>query len=107
MKRRAAILLLVLLLPAAASAAGTRPAETPAVDTGKSAAAGTTLMVGGESEVGLYLTPWQEEHADSIDPPPGLYRPPAQPLDPRGFARRERDHTTVDAWRRQQLENFR
>ncbi len=106
MKRRTAVALLALL-PAAALAAGPRPDGTPAVDTGKTAAAGTTLMVGGESDVGLYLTPWQEEHADSIDPPPGLYRPPAQPLDPRGFARRERDHATVEAWRRQQLENFR
>jgi hypothetical protein len=105
MKRLAVLLLATLAVPLQAAA----PPENPAVDTRRQAPpeGGTTLMGEGESDVGLYLTPWKEEHADSIDPPPGLYSPPLTPVDPRGFARHVRDAATVEAYRRQQLENFR
>ena len=88
--------------PKPAAAAGP-PSETPAVDTMQQAGeAGTTIVGERDSDVGLYLTPWKEEHPDNIDPPPSLLDQPPQPLDARGFARQVRDAATVTAYRREQ-----
>lgn len=113
MKRRPAMLLAGLLLAGACSAAGAGsskapaaagPSETPAVDTLKQAQAGeagTTIVGERDSEVGLYLTPWKEEHADNIDPPPSLLDEPPQPLDAHSFAQHLRDAGTISAYRRE------
>ena len=105
-----ALLLMTLSCAANASppnkhaAASTGPSETPAVDTmqQKQAGEGGTTIVGEQdSDVGLYLTPWKEEHADNIDPPPSLLDEPPQPLDAHSFARQVRDAGTVSAYRRE------
>lgn len=114
MKRRPAMLLAGLLLAGACSAAdagsstkapaAAGPSETPAVDTLKQAQAGeagTTIVGERDSEVGLYLTPWKEEHADNIDPPPSLLDEPPQPLDAHSFAQHLRDAGTISAYRRE------
>ncbi len=107
------MLLAGLLLAVACSAAGAGsskapaaagPSETPAVDTMKQAQAGeggTTIVGERDSEVGLYLTPWKEEHADNIDPPPSLLDEPPQPLDAHSFAQHLRDAATISAYRRE------
>jgi hypothetical protein len=96
------MLALLCLAPQMAFAAkpAAPPAENPAVDTTD----GTTIVGERESDQGLYLTPWKEEHADDIDPPPGLLdiRPAA--VDPRAFARQVRDAATLAAYRRELLQ---
>jgi hypothetical protein len=106
-------LLLLGLLSCSVHAAGPKPAaavapsESPAVDTSKlkpAGDAGTTVIGERDSDLGLYLTPWKEEHPDNLDPPPGLLdaAPQApQPLDPHGFARQVQDAATVSAYRRE------
>jgi hypothetical protein len=110
MRLHRALLLMTLCCAANASppekhaAASTSPSETPAVDTmqQKQAGEGGTTIVGEQdSDVGLYLTPWKEEHADNIDPPPSLLDEPPQPLDAHNFARQVRDAGTVSAYRRE------
>ena len=64
---------------------------------------GLALQMYADSNQGLYLTPWKEEHADNIDPPPGLLDVQPRPLNPRAFARQVRDAATVNAYRREQL----
>jgi hypothetical protein len=108
MKRCAVMLLSLLCCSANAAspkpaAAPATPAETPAVDTMQQAGeAGTTIVGERDSDVGLYLTPWKEEHPDNIDPPPSLLDEPPQPVDARGFARQVRDASTITAYRREQ-----
>ncbi len=109
MKPGLALLLALLCCTANAGsskpAAPASPSETPAVDTMQQkqvGEAGTTIVGERESDVGLYLTPWKEEQADNIDPPPSLLDEPPQPLDARSFARQVRDATTVTAYRREQ-----
>ena len=108
MKRGALLLLTLLCCSANAAspkpaAAPAPPAETPAVDTMQQAGeAGTTIVGERDSDVGLYLTPWKEEHPDNIDPPPSLLDEPPQPVDARGFARQVRDASTITAYRREQ-----
>lgn len=107
MKHAVALLLAMSCFAAGAAApkpaAATSPPETPAVDTMQQGGeAGTTIVGERDSDVGLYLTPWKEEHPDNIDPPPSLLDEPPQPLDPRGFARQVRDAATVTAYRREQ-----
>jgi hypothetical protein len=108
MKRCALLLLVLLSCPAnaaspKAAAAPAPPAETPAVDTMQQAGeAGTTIVGERDSDVGLYLTPWKEEHPDNIDPPPSLLDEPPQPVDARGFTRQVRDASTITAYRREQ-----
>jgi len=98
------LLLLLCLAPAVQAAKPAAPPENPAVDTMKAEPeAGTTVIGEVESDQGLYLTPWKEEHADNIDPPPGLLDVPPQPVNPRAAARRVRDAATLNAWRREQL----
>ena len=85
------------------------PAESPAVDTMQQAkpaakpddGAGTTIVGERDSDLGLYLTPWKEEHADDIDPPPSLLDQPPQPIDAHAFARQVHDAETVSAYRRE------
>ncbi|MDB5975095.1 MAG: hypothetical protein JWR07_1855 [Nevskia sp.] len=107
--KHCALLLLALLCCSAnaaspkLAAAPAAPAETPAVDTMQQAGeAGTTIVGERDSDVGLYLTPWKEEHPDNIDPPPSLLDEPPQPVDARGFARQVRDASTITAYRREQ-----
>ena len=85
-----------------AAAAG--PVESPAVDTMQqklSDGPGTTIVGERDSDLGLYLTPWKEEHADNIDPPPSLLDEQPQTVNPRGFARQVRDASTISAYRRE------
>ncbi len=103
------LMLLVLCIASAALAAkpAAAPGENPAVDTMQQKAQttdGTTVVGDGESDQGLYLTPWKDEHADNIDPPPSLLDVPPKPIDPRGFARQVRDAATLTAYRREQLQ---
>jgi hypothetical protein len=101
---KARLLVLLLCLSPAVHAGKSAPAENPAVDTMKTSAdPGTTVVGEAESSQGLYLTPWKEEHADNLDPPPGLLDVQPQPLNPRAFARQVRDAATLNAWRREQL----
>ena len=109
MRRCGALLLAVLCCAANAGsprpAVATAPSETPAVDTmqqKQAGEAGTTIVGEQDSDVGLYLTPWKEEHADNIDPPPSLLDEPPQPIDARGFARQVQDAGTLTAYRREQ-----
>jgi hypothetical protein len=98
------LLLLLCLVPAAQAAKPAAPGENPAVDTMKGVAdPGTTVVGEAESNQGLYLTPWKEEHADNLDPPPGLLDVAPQPVNPRAFARQVRDAATLNAYRREQL----
>jgi hypothetical protein len=98
--------------PSAPAAPLAAPSENPAVDTLKAkqppahaaGEAGTTIVGEQDSDVGLYLTPWKEEHADNIDPPPGLFNQAPQPVDARRFSRMVRDSVSVDAYRRQQMD---
>jgi hypothetical protein len=107
--RRIALLLgsAALALAGAARAAVQVPTETPAVDTTaprESVAEASTTIVGDQdSELGLNLLPWQREHADSIDPPPGLYDVAPETLDARALARKVEDRQSIEAWRRQQM----
>ena len=111
----------LLLCIGMAQAAAPVPQENPAVDTLKAKkpvaapkpaakaeaapdSAGTTILGEQDSDVGLYLTPWKEEHADNIDPPPGLFSQAPQDVDPRSFGRSARDAVSVDAYRRQQMD---
>ncbi len=100
-----ALTLALCLAPAAVAAKPpAAPAENPAVDTMKNAPdPGTTVVGEAESHQGLYLTPWKEEHADNIDPPPSLLDVPPSPVEPHAFARRVRDAASIDAYRREQL----
>jgi len=111
MRLSCALLLMTLCCAASANpsnkrlVANTGPSETPAVDTmqqKQGGEGGTTIVGEQESDVGLYLTPWKEEHADNIDPPPSLLDEPPRPLDAHGFARQVRDAGTVSAYRREQ-----
>ncbi|HZR36775.1 MAG TPA: hypothetical protein VFA75_15510 [Nevskia sp.] len=88
-----------LCLAPAVYAAKPAPAEDPAVDTTQQA--GTTILGERESDQGLYLTPWKEEYADNIDPPPGLLDVQPAPVEPRAFARQVRDAATIAAYRRE------
>lgn len=102
---RLAVLAALSLAPAVLAAKpAAAPVENPAVDTTQQAAAGTTIVGERESDQGLYLTPWKEEHADDIDPPPGLLDVPPGPVDPRAFARQVRDAATLAAYRRELLQ---
>lgn len=104
------VLMVLALLCCAANAASPKPAaaaappaETPAVDTMQQAGeAGTTIVGERDSDVGLYLTPWKEEHPDNIDPPPSLLDEPPQPVDAHAFSRQVRDASTITAYRREQ-----
>lgn len=44
------------------------------------ATAGTTIVGEQESAIGLYLTPWKEEHAAVMERPPALLDEPASRL---------------------------
>ncbi|MBV8062398.1 MAG: hypothetical protein JOY51_02335 [Nevskia sp.] len=101
------LLMLLALCLASAAAWAAKPAaaaaESPAVDTTRQVQAGTTLVGDSESDQGVTLTPWKEEHADNLDPPPGLLDVPPRSLDPHAFGRQVRDAATVTAYRREQL----
>ena len=104
MSARLLIFLLCLAPAAYAAKPVAAPNENPTVDTMKAAPdPGTTVIGDADSNQGLYLTPWKEEHADNIDPPPGLLDVQPRPLNPRAFARQVRDAATVNAYRREQL----
>lgn len=98
---------LALLLAVPAIAAPQAAAENPAVDTTLrhefAAEAGTTIVGDRDSDLGLNLLPWKREHADSIDPPPGLYDVAPEMLDAQALARSVEDRQSLEAWRRQQL----
>jgi hypothetical protein len=102
--------LLCAALCVAGGAHAARPAappENPAVDTMQQKpedGPGTTIVGEHDSDLGLYLTPWKEEHADNLDPPPGLLDVPPQAIEPRRFARQVRDAATINAYRREQLQ---
>lgn len=99
------LLLLAVLVAGSAAAKAPAPPESPAVDTMKQDdAAGTTIMGERDSDLGLFLTPWKEEHADNIDPPPGLLDVPPRAIDPRRFARQVKDAAAINAYRREQLQ---
>ena len=103
------LMLLTLCLASAALAAKpvATPGENPAIDTMQQktqATGGTTIVGDGESDQGLYLTPWKDEHADNIDPPPSLLDVQPRPINPRALARQVRDAATVTAYRREQLQ---
>ena len=108
MKRHALLLLTLWCCSANAAspkpaAAAAPPAEAPAVDTMQQAGeAGTTIVGERDSDVGLYLTPWKEEHPDNVDPPPSLLDEPPQPVDAHAFSRQVRDASTITAYRREQ-----
>ena len=86
------------------------PAENPAVNTSRIKDAGepgTTLIDERDSDVGLYLTPWKEEHADDLDPPPGLLDQTLQPIDGGSFGRSVREAATVTTYRHEQMQRSR
>lgn len=114
MKRFLPMLLLSLFAAHGAVAQKPKPAamprENPAVSTSQAkdaAEPGTTLFGEQDSDVGLYLTPWKEEHADDLDPPPGLLDQTLQPIDGASFARSVREAATVTAYRREQMQRSR
>jgi hypothetical protein len=96
-----------LALAGSAFAAAKAPAENPAVDTTlhheAPAEVSTTIVGDKDSDLGLNLLPWKREHADSIDPPPGLYDVAPETLDARALARSVEDRQSVEAYRRQQM----
>lgn len=104
--------LLLGLLAAQAAAAPQKakpaaPAENPAVNTSPAKDGGdpgTTIIGEQDSDVGLYLTPWKEEHADDLDPPPGLLDQTLQPIDGASFGRNVREAATVSAYRHEQMQ---
>jgi hypothetical protein len=112
MKRAALFVVLALLTAQAAASPKTKSAaasdEKPAVDTAKQAGEpGTTIIGEQDSDVGLYLAPWKEEHADALDPPPGLLDQTLEPIDGASFGRGVRDSATVTAYRREQMQRSR
>lgn len=113
MKRYLAVLLLGLAAAQALAVqkpkAAAAPGENPAVDTSpdKGGDPGTTIIGEQDSDVGLYLTPWKEEHADDLDPPPGLLDQTLQPIDGASFGRKVREQATVSAYRHEQMQRSR
>ena len=112
---KAAVLALLLALSAAQGAEAEKPrAAAPAENPKENASPardagdpGTTLMGERDSAVGLYLTPWKEEHADDLDPQPGLLDHTLQPIDGASFGRTVREAATVTAYRREQMQRSR
>jgi hypothetical protein len=106
MRAAAALPLLLLCFSASAGSPAQAPTESPAVNTSqlKLDDPGTTIVGERDSDLGLYLTPWKEEHADNIDLPPSLLDEPAQPVDARGFSRQVREAGTIRAYRRELLQ---
>lgn len=103
--RRLALLGLLAFTPLAfAARPAVAPAENPAVDTMPQGGEGTTIVGERESDQGLYLTPWKDEHADNLDPPPGLLDVQPRTVEPRAFARQVRDAATLNAYRRELLQ---
>jgi hypothetical protein len=111
--KRVLVLLLALLAAQAAAAApkpkAAPPGDNPAVDTSKTGEGepGTTIVGERDSDVGLYLTPWKEEHANDLDPPPGLLDQTLEPIDGASFGRNVRESATVTAYRREQMQRNR
>lgn len=66
--------------------------------------AGTTIVGEQEAAVGLYLMPWQDEHASDIDRPPSRLDPAAGTLDAEGYRRRSAMAETLLSYRREQLQ---
>lgn len=64
---------------------------------------GTTIVGEREAAVGLYLAPWQDEHASDLDRPPALLDAPAQALDPERFQRLADYDEAIGAYRRERL----
>jgi hypothetical protein len=93
MRRVLAALLLAALPPALMAQAGADPAS----------AAGTTIIGEREAAIGLYLAPWQDEHASDLDRPPGLYDVPLQTLDVQSFRRQADYDEAIRDYRRERL----
>jgi hypothetical protein len=107
MKRSMLALLLGLLAAQALAVEKPKPAAPTAAPRPDADAPGTTLIGDQDSEVGLYLTPWKEEHADDLDPPPGLLDQTLQPIDGASFGRTVREAATVSAYRHEQMQRSR
>jgi hypothetical protein len=56
-----------------------------------------------EAAIGLYLAPWQDEHASDLDRPPGLYDVPLQTLDVQRFRRQADYDEAIRDYRRERL----
>jgi multidrug efflux pump subunit AcrA (membrane-fusion protein) len=93
MRRVLAGLLLAVMQPALAAQTGTDSAS----------AAGTTIIGEREAAIGLYLAPWQDEHASDLDRPPGLYDVPLQTLDVQRFRRQADYDEAIRDYRRERL----
>lgn len=74
------LLLLGTMLPAAAGAQDEQPAATP--DPG-----GTTIVGERDTAVGLFVAPWREQPASTLERAPGPYDVPMQPVDIERFRR--------------------
>jgi hypothetical protein len=93
MRRMLAVVLLAALPPALMAQTGTDAAS----------AAGTTIIGEREAAIGLYLAPWQDEHASDLDRPPGLYDVPLQTLDVQSFRRQADYDEAIRDYRRERL----
>lgn len=54
--------------------------------------------------MGLFLTPWQEEHASNLDRPPSRLSPAAPATGAADFARSAAAYENLQAYRREQLQ---
>lgn len=72
----------MLMTPIAWAESATTPASATAAPKKviAGATAGTTIVGEQESAIGLYLTPWKEEHAAVMERPPALLDEPASRL---------------------------
>ena len=88
---------------AQAPAAATGPAE-PAPTTGGDTV-GTVIHGDRESPIGLYLTPWKNEHAErSLDRPPQFLEEEMTPIDPKVFRRQIEYYDTITAYRQAEMQ---
>lgn len=88
---------LVGVLPLNGAAADAVPATAPAF--------GTVLQGERAAAMGLYLLPWQDAHASSVDRPPSHLDVPLQPMDPAQFEMRARVDAATRAWRLERLQH--
>ena len=93
-----------LLLGLTALAVGAQPAPESGGDEPPVAAGfGTVLQGDRASALGLYLVPWQEAAASTVDRPPAHLDVPLAPLDAETFLMRVRVDAATRAWRQERL----
>jgi hypothetical protein len=65
---------------------------------------GTTIIGDRESPIGLYLTPWKNEYAESgMDRPAQNVQEPMAPIDPDVFIRQNSYYDTITRFRQAEL----